>query len=130
MRRVEVQTGIHPFVRSQERCLKRKAIDKLEFFPHNDTSRGFFTLLYCKRTVFKAKHIDVLIKKLWEDLLFVSFLRLSLIVAEHKDIATSGMTMKIAKEEDVATLQCSLHHEFGVIVDWIELARCTNPLPI
>ena len=40
------------------------------------------------------------------------------------------MSMEITEEENVSTLQRALHHEFRVVIDRVELARRSNPLPV
>lgn len=66
----------------------------------------------------------------WKYFLFVALVGLSLVVAEHKNVTPCGMTMKITEKEYVTAFQGSFHHEFEVIIDWVELARGSDILSI
>ena len=55
-----------------------------------------------------------------EDLLFISFLWFSLIVAEHECIAPGGMPVEVTEKEDVSTFQRTFHHQLCVVIDRIE----------
>ena len=68
-----------------------------------------------------SKYLKIKIDNLHrEDLLFISFLGLSLIVAEHECIAPGGMPVEVTEEEDVTTFQRTFHHQLCVVIDRIE----------
>ena len=102
----------------------------MEFLPHDDARCRFFTLLHYKGAILEAEHVLILVEEHGEDLFFVSLLRLSLIIAEHENVAADRVPMEIAEEENVSTLQRSLHHQLRVVIDRVKLARGANPLSI
>ena len=65
-----------------------------------------------------------------EDFFFISLLRFCLIISEHKDVASCRVPMKVAEEENISTLKSALHHELRMVIDGVELARGTDPLPV
>jgi len=67
---------------------------------------------------------------LWEYSFFQFLRRLGLSVPEHKEVHVGGVAMEIAEEKDGARLDCLFHHQFGVEVDGVGLARGGDPLPV
>jgi len=65
-----------------------------------------------------------------EDLFLVSLWQFGLVVSKHKHVAACRVTVEVAEEEDVSAFQGPLHHKLSVVVDRVELARRSNPLPI
>ena len=51
---------IDSFVGSKEGRFECEAVNKLELFPHDDTSCRLAALLHHERAVLEAEHIDVL----------------------------------------------------------------------
>ena len=66
----------------------------------------------------------------WEYLLFISFLRLCLIIAKHENVPPSWVAMEVTVEEYITTFKRALHHEFCMVVDRVEFGRCSNPLTV
>ena len=77
-----------------------------------------------------VRAVRVLNSLQWEDLLFVSFLWLCLVIAEHEHIPSCGVPVEVAEEKYVPAFQRAFHHELGVVVDGVEFARGANPLAI
>ena len=58
-----------------------------------------------------------------ENLFFISFLWLGLIIAEHENVAAGRVSMKVTVKEYIAALQRALHHQLRVVVDRVEFRR-------
>ena len=59
----------------------------------------------------------------WENFLFVALLRFYLIVAEHKNVSASRMSVEVAEEEYVTRFKRPLHHHLRVVVNRVKLTR-------
>jgi hypothetical protein len=66
----------------------------------------------------------------WENSLFQSVTWPSLGISIHEYISAGGMAMEVAEKEDFSGLLSLLHHQLGMVINWIELGARANPLPI
>ena len=55
---------------------------------------------------------------------------LILVVAVHEHVSLGRMPVEVAVEEYVSAFKSLLHHELGVVEDWILLAAGPNPLSV
>lgn len=139
---VEVQAVEYAAVRPHEAHFNRVGVDQVELAPHHDTAARLLGFLYREITIFKRKHVRVLLhhpirKRLlrfwnlhWEDFLFVLVVSFRLIISEHKNIATCRVPMHITIEINVTTVQCAPHHLLGVKVHWVVSLVLRGPLSI
>ena len=66
----------------------------------------------------------------WKNFLLVSVLWLGLVVTKHKSVTSNWMSVEVAIEEDFSWLQSSFHHQFRVVVYWVELRWTCYPLSV
>jgi len=127
---VEVHSRVDTPVRAEEAALERKRVDQIKLFPHDDAATSFFGLLDCETTVLKAKHIRLRLEQQWEEFVLVPVLGLWLVVSEHKGVTPDRVSVHVDVKENFSRLQSAFHHQLRVIVDWVELGRAGDPLPI
>jgi len=53
-----------------------------------------------------------------------------LLVAVHEDVAPGRVAMEITEEKYLARFLRLFHHQFGMVVNWIELGAGAYPLPV
>ena len=123
------------FTRENSRHITTRDVDSLLFCTTKEQSSNPNMSLFSLKSLSHTKRGQLGLYQFdldlhWKDLFFISFNWSGLIVAEHEYVTPDRVSMEVAKEEDVTTFQCPLHHQLCVVVNRVELAGRSNPLAI